>query len=1150
MNRRMLSWSLCAVFLCAFSAAALEWELPGRAWTKTDPPGLWSFSAAPRNNAPDAWKPLSQKDVNVQANRLMLSLPDGNVWSLPAVRVQNFQNPGEQKLELLTGPSSDPAGVFDCPFRGELEYELTVTDPVPASGPGADGNAMFRIDRVGTNGTPEKLDEFSYRGKTGQVRTGKLAVVPGDRIVFRKTATLPDDFGRRSCFAAIRIRGKAAETRSGLTAAAVPAGRVLLDEFIPLPERERDGAFVFDFAESLKKPLPTAEVRRTGGAGVYEITARAEKNAACAYGAGDLVLLYPVPAAGNYRVSVEAANPGLDVKGGDGGTLNLAVLPPDGRSDAAAVLSLTIPPSRKEEAKPVSGEKVLKLNQGDRLALRVNARQDGYADLFRIRFSVQPSEKEGEVPPPATPQAVLPRVDGPKRAPGVPLRKGLFWLGASGNWVAGPDTAKSIDLVTKFIPEIAVIGVTSRPDLLPDPAHFRERGIPTLVQSFGSGYEPYWRYMGAFEWDYNGRCHAEKSFVALSGMAHAAAMPHPAVKEAFDRLARSSVRSGFSGYGFNDMVWYWGPGRGASGYNPETIDAFRRALKGEDDGILLGWKGETPKLRHFRDYANYYAGVEPRPEWFGLKNWNEYRPLLKPEYEAREKAGKDTTAEKMLFDLLVHYEWLKAADRIGKAAKEEGGFFQVLPNPEDLSNGNDFLFLAGLARVGGRTEEYFQSPLYMNGAYYRFPYFRNRTADGTETGIVLEAGGGGNGKPYYTAETSLKLAYEVSLATQADHLEGDFWWGFARPLAELAKEPLHRDRYGAILAYGLGFRYAREDAKIERLKPDFLSLTSRRLFRPWGTDYRAWNWRLNTEFSPDRDLARLGYVFAGQGAESLQEPDFSAKTVLFSAAPPTEAEWARFTELLKSGRIADGIVMAGALRQKIDRTMRPAPFQEFKPAGTVSGDLTDASGQVLAENLRITTLSEPPAGYRTELLVGGRPAVVSRKVGKGTLHLLLFTPVRETLKGESPDAAAGDAVWSALLAKQGISPHWQSADPIEARLYRETDDVLLVSAMRHDRLEKAENGIYPTEAPNDASLRIRLEPNRRYGTVTFPELRRAAMESDADGMAELKLGRSAYELFFVVPEEKADGMAKKLADRAAEFRRAMTLDGRTEIPAR
>ena len=82
------------------------------------------------------------------------------------------------------------------------------------------------------------------------------------------------------------------------------------------------------------------------------------------------------------------------------------------------------------------------------------------------------------------------------------------------------------------------------PDLLPEPSFFRERGIPALVQNFGVGYEPYWRYMGAFEWDYNGRCHAEKSFVALSGMAHAAALPHPAVREAFDRLVRASVRRG------------------------------------------------------------------------------------------------------------------------------------------------------------------------------------------------------------------------------------------------------------------------------------------------------------------------------------------------------------------------------------------------------------------------------------------------------------------------------------------------------------------------------------------------------------------------------------------------------------------------------
>lgn len=1139
-----------AAAFCALSLSAFEWELPGRAWTKVDPPGVWSFCSAPRGKSPAEWRTLEQKDVNTLENRLMFSEADGDAWGVPAVRVQKFQLPGEQILELLTGPSSDPAVVYECMAAGELAYEVTVTDPAPVPGPGADGNAMFRVSRIDAAGREAVLDEFTFRGSSGLIRSGALAVRPGDRIAFRKTATLADDFGRRICRAAVRVALNGVPGRSGLWGAAVPAGRVLLEEYVPVPEREEEGAFRFDFGRTKEKALPAATVRRAGE-GIYEITARAEKNGSCAYGSGDIVLLYPVPAAGNYRVEVEAANAGLDVKGGDGGSLSVSILPPGAGSDAAAVFRLAVPASREGEPPRVAGERILKLKADDRVALRLNARVDGYADLFRIRFSVEPAGEEGEEPPAATPESVLPQLTAERCAPGVPMRKGLFWLGADGAWVAGPHTKEAIDLISKFIPELAVIGVTSRPDLLPEPSFFRERGIPALVQNFGVGYEPYWRYMGAFEWDYNGRCHAEKSFVALSGMAHAAALPHPAVREAFDRLVRASVRRGYTGCGFNDMVWHWGPGRGASGYNPETLRAFRQSLKGEDEGFLLGWGNRAPRRWFFRDYVRYYLGAEPRPENFGFKSWDGYRPLLKPEADARRKAGKDVTAEGMLLDLLVHYEWLKAADRLGCAAKEEGGFFQVLPNPEDLANGNDFLFLAGLANVGGRTEEYFQSPLFMNGAYFRFPYFRDRTSGDTETGVVLEAGAGGNGAPYYTAEMSLKLAYEITLATRADHLEGDFWWGFDRSPAECAQEELVRNRYGAILAYGLGFRYAREDGRFERLAPDFVSITSRRLFRPWGTRYCPWNWRLDTEFSPDRNLARLGYVFSGQGEESLQEPEFRAGTVFFSASPATESGWRNFMALLESGRIANGVVMAGALRRRIGGSMRPEPFLELREAGAASGALKDAAGVVLAENVSIRKLYEPPAGYETEFSVGGRPVVVSRRAGKGKLWMLLFTPVPETAEGRSGDAAAGDAVYRALPAKLGVSPHWESRDPVEARLYRAPDGTLLVSAMRHDRLaETADGGVYPADAPGGASLRLRLEPGREYGFVTFPELRRGVVKAGADGMTRLDLGRSSYELFYVVSAEGADALAEKCAARAAEFRRAMTLDGQLEIPAR
>ncbi|WP_294504772.1 hypothetical protein [uncultured Victivallis sp.] len=1143
-------WISFVCFFLGVSALAFEWNLPGRAWTAIDPPAVWSFYAAPRKGSPGEWKVLAQKDMNYHENRLMFSEENGDPWSVPAIRVQNFQNPGEQLLEFLTAAASDPVAVYRCTVAGTLAFEAVVTDPVPADGPGTDGNARFRISRIGADHTEQVLDEFSFRGKKAETRTGRIAVSPGDLICFRKTASLVDDYGRRSCRVSLKVNLEPAGTASGLWAAAVPAGRNLLAEHIFLQGRSEDGETDrFDLARISGRGVPFATVRKVED-GSFEISARAEKNEGAAFGAGDLVLYRKIELSGNYRVRIEASNPGLDVKGGDGGSLTLSVLPPDSIADCAAVFRLGIPASRAAETPVVSDERILKLNAGDLLSLRLNAGIDGYADRFQIRFQCEPTAEDGIAIPPPAPDSVLPFVGEKRNEPVVSMRNGLFWLGASGAWVSGPDTAESIQLISKFVPDLAVIGVNSRPDLLPAPAFLRERNIPVLTQNFGTGYESYWRYMGAFEWDSNRRAHAEKSFIALSGMAHAAAMPHPAVREAFDRLMRSSVRHGYAGYGFNDMVWHWGPGRGASGYNPETIQAFRQSLKGEDEGFLFGWRNVTPRRWYFRDYVNYYLGCELHPEAFGFKSWDDYRPLLAPEYEAKRKAGKDVTADGMLLDLLVHYEWLKAADRIGRAAKEEGGFFQVLPNPEDLANGNDFLFLAGLTNVDGRTEEYFSSPLFMSGAYCRFPYFRDRTAAGTQTGIVLEAGAGGNSKPYYTAKTSLKTAYEITLATRADHLEGDFWWGFSRPLAELAKEVLHRDRYGAILAYGLGFRYGREDmSAFTRLEPDFLSITSRRLFRPWGTVYRPWNWWLDTQFSPDQELVRLGYIPAGQGEESLREPDFRSEILFYSASPVTAWGWKRFQELLKSGEVKHGIVMAGALREQIGSDLHPAPFLKLAQPQNVSGKLADASGKILSGNLEVKALYPAPEGFETEFTIGGRPAVVSRKTGKGKLWMLLVTPVPETPGGVSPDAETGRAVYRALLDKLGRQPHWRSGDPIEARLYRNKEGVRLVSAMRYDCLAKEIEGVYPATAPGDASLEVKLNPGH-YVAVTFPELRRFDVTTGGDGWGKLDCGRSAYELFFLIPADRAETFVEKLTARAAEFRRAMTLDGISSVPAR
>ena len=136
-----------------------------------------------------------------------------------------------------------------------------------------------------------------------------------------------------------------------------------------------------------------------------------------------------------------------------------------------------------------------------------------------------------------------------------------------------------------------------------------------------------------------------------------------------------------------------------------------------------------------------------------------------------------------------------------------------------------------------------------------------------------------------------------------------------------------------------------------------------------------------------------------------------------------------------------------------------------------------------------------------------------------------------------------------MLDKLGRQPHWRSGDPIEARLYRNKEGVRLVSAMRYDCLAKEIEGVYPATAPGDASLEVKLNPGH-YVAVTFPELRRFDVTTGGDGWGKLDCGRSAYELFFLIPADRAETFVEKLTARAAEFRRAMTLDGISSVPAR
>ena len=724
----------------------------------------------------------------------------------------------------------------------------------------------------------------------------------------------------------------------------------------------------------------------------------------------DVLIVWTCPTSGSWDIDVQVKNAGTDVDGGDGGKLALSRLGPDDVADAATFAAADIP-MKREETEPVALRQAVKLAHGDRVVLRVNSGNDTYGDDFMLKYQIRQAAGEGEEVPNRGFAAVLPDPPTQHAAPGAPLRKGLYWLGTDGEWANSEYVQESIDLVRKFIPELAVVMISGRPDKFQQPAFYRQENIPTIIQTWGSGYEPWLRAEKGFEVNWAGVDLGLPGHGALTGTAHAAALPHPATREAFSRVVQTAIRSGYSGFGYCDMVWMWGGGRGHSGYNAETIAAFRHDLLGEDEGISLTMTGGRQTVFHFNDYANFYLGGLPNPQDLGFKDWNDYSPITQTEFERQAKA--DYTPDFLLFDLLVHYEWLKFNDFLGRLSREENGFYQCMPNPEDMANGGDLLFTFRLNSLQAVGEEFFNSPSFLDGAYFRFGYPSGIRPPGLEPGIIMEGGGGGNGWPYYANEVAYATAYELALATQAEFCEGDFWPSSKKSLAESIDSPQNLSRCRQLLAYGLGFKDARsEDAA--RIPPDFVSVTSRRIFRPWGGEWVPWTMNLNTPASPEGVLAKAGFSFTGIGEEGLDLLNTPQEILFYTPAYPTEKGWQALMEKIRVGQIKNLVLMAPALQKVVTTQLQLKPMREVFPDWDVEEDGSWPSP--VGDTPLIAGPRYRLDGWETVESRDVQPTVVRKKIGEGLVYCLLFDATLPE------NAALAAETYRQLLAGFGVRP--------------------------------------------------------------------------------------------------------------------------------
>lgn len=268
---------------------------------------------------------------------------------------------------------------------------------------------------------------------------------------------------------------------------------------------------------------------------------------------------------------------------------------------------------------------------------------------------------------------------------------------------------------------------------------------------------------------------------------HTACLGHPDYMEMQKRRVDAMLASGIRTLTLVDYVFpYWG---GRWGYSEADLADYRRVLRGEDPGILLHVDGRLRRVR-FWEYFRDYAGFIWSPSDLGLYDWSEYRPVTEQEADGDDGPKRRNL---YLFVTLNHYQWLRFLDELGGYLQERGGRLWIIPNPEDLANAADYVYVARMAHVEGNLPEYFGNPIWTS-ALYRSGGYLSRAARGAGSliGPQFETNAGGHGRSYYDPQVAWAACYDVCAALQADVVKNDF---LDEAPADVVSTPRHPEQF-------------------------------------------------------------------------------------------------------------------------------------------------------------------------------------------------------------------------------------------------------------------------------------------------------------------------------------------------------------------
>jgi hypothetical protein len=896
---------------------------------------------------------------------------------------------------------------------------------------------------------------------------------------------------------------------------------------------------------------------------------------------------------GNYKYMLEARNVGEKATaryGGDGVIARWQVLAPDDEIDITYVSKLQIPPS-SANPETVYGEGTVALKAGESLTLWLDTGANPTWDVLELQFTLEETDEEGVEWVNLEYEPLLPEIPKRQLIKPAPFRDGLFWINRLTDGKS-EQRQEAYDLWRKYMPRrFGIISENSNSlnGVLEKSAEFfAKNNISTLHHGMGNkNTHRYFEAYDALETNWTGKTESRLSPY------HDSSKSHEKFTHVFDTITKAQIGMGFGGSGVVDYIWDWSQGRGRTGFSPATIEQYKINLKDEDEGLRITVNGGDVQTLHFWDYAAYYLGRKYEPYELGFLNWDEYTPLTQSEY--LKETSENYSNRDVLHDLLTHYELTRVLQSLSVTANQLGGVYQGLINPEDMANGTDSLFLGGLDDLRLLTDEFFNDAHLIDGAYYHYSYLHDFEGDSKRIGGVMEGGGGGQRESYWDKEVCYAMAYEVSTAAELTHMEGDYWPGLydlERMNDYLSQDLVWQTRRGQdMLSYARGYADAADD-KLEKLSPDFLSITSRRILRPWGLEYNpVWgtgNWAYHTRwyYNPEHVLAKKGFVFRGIGEDGVERYlDEPRKVISYSPDRPVRYHFDKILEKVESGSVENMITPAGSLREIMDTDLLMKKMSEVYPefSGTaknitVSGSLTGPDGNIIEEQVadaEMELYEMQDNRYTPVFTVGGTPVVVETQYGGGKIYIVLFDPWRpETYK-------LTGAVYTYLLGQSGVSRHWETIEatgemPVgitlrdnlskdlemmeseaSVRMYYNTDGMIVAGIQSPWVRSISDADISINDTLKDSPYRFKgttrvkvlVEPNTEYEYAAMPSGMRGRGTSGADGMLEIAFGDTTHEIFYILPSSPESVMKlSKIIKRRHIYYDAVSFDGRLDLP--